>query len=156
MSHHQNSCTLKHDSRTFQVKFTCKKCKRKCFNVFCRIAKVKSILWIRRLVKGYVKQERLFCRSNHERNQQLLLSEGTTLSLEKAFNIPLAYESSISQTAVIQNRYMNSKTETPILKVSDNEVKKCYRCEKKSRGHVTIKIYARCIQAKFVVEQSLS
>ena len=38
-------------------------------------------------------------------------------------------ESAISQTAVIQSGYINNKSETQILKVSNKEVKKCYRCD---------------------------
>ena len=69
--------TPKYDSRTFQVQFTCKKCKRNCFNVCCRIEKVDRILWIRK--------DRLFCGINHKITQQRLLSESSTLTLEKSF-----------------------------------------------------------------------
>ena len=63
---------------------------------------------------------------NHERIQQRLLSEGSSPSLQKALDIALSLELAISQTAVIQSGYMNHKSETQILKVSDKEVKKCY------------------------------
>ena len=71
-------------------------------------------------------RDRLVSGINHERTQQRLLSEGSTLTLEKALGIALSLESAISQTAVIQSGYMNNKSETQILKVSDKEVKKCY------------------------------
>ena len=58
-----------------------------------------------------------------------MLSKGLTLALEKALDIALSLESAISKTTVIQGEYMYSKTETPILKVNNNEVKKCYRCD---------------------------
>ena len=74
-------------------------------------------------------RDRLVCGINHERTQQRLLSEGSTLTLEKALDIALSLESAISQTAVIQSGYMNNKSETQILKVSDKEVKKCYQCD---------------------------
>ena len=74
-------------------------------------------------------RDRLVCRINHERTQQCLLSEGSTLTLEKALGIALSLELAISQTALIQSGYMNNKSETQILKVSDKEVKKCYRCD---------------------------
>ena len=76
-----------------------------------------------------VLRERLVCGINHERTQQRLLSEGSTLTLEKALDIALSLESTISQTAVIQSGYMNNKSETQILKVSDKKVKKCYQCD---------------------------
>ena len=75
-------------------------------------------------------RDRLVCDINHERTQQRLLSKGSTLALEKALDIALSLESAISKTAVIQGEYMYSKTETPILKVNNNEVKKCYRCDR--------------------------
>ena len=53
--------------------------------------------------------------------------EGSTLTHEKALDIALLLESAINQTAVIQSGYMNNKSETQILKVSNKEVKKCYR-----------------------------
>ena len=75
-------------------------------------------------------RDRLVCGINHERTQQLrLLSEGSTLTLEKALDIALSLESAISQTSVIQGGYMNNKSETQILNVSDKEIKKCYRCD---------------------------
>ena len=55
--------------------------------------------------------------------------EGSTLTHEKALDIALLLESAINQTAVIQSGYMNNKSETQILKVSDKEVKKCYQCD---------------------------
>ena len=66
---------------------------------------------------------------NHERIQQRLLSEDSSPSLQKALDIALSLELAISQTALIQSGYMNHKSETQILKVSDKEVKKCYRCD---------------------------
>ena len=74
-------------------------------------------------------RDRLVCGINHERAQQRLLSEGSILTLEKTLDIALSLESAISQTAVIQSGYMNNKSETQILKVSDKEVKKCCRCD---------------------------
>ena len=74
-------------------------------------------------------RDRLVCGINHERTQQRLLSGGSTLPLEKALDIALSLKSAISQTSVIQGGYMNNKSETQILKVSDKEVKKCYRCD---------------------------
>ena len=56
-----------------------------------------------------------------------MLSEGSTLTLEKALDIALSLELAISQTAVIQSGYMNSKSETQVLKVSNKEVKKQYQ-----------------------------
>ena len=74
-------------------------------------------------------RDRLVCGINHERTQQRLLSEDSALTLEKALDIALSLESAISQTAVTQSRYLNNKSETQIVKVSDKEVKKCYRCD---------------------------
>ena len=74
-------------------------------------------------------RDRLVYSINHERTQQHLLSEGSTLPLEKALDIALSLESAISQTAVIQSGYMNNKSETQILRVSYKEVKKCYWCD---------------------------
>ena len=54
-----------------------------------------------------------------------MLSEDSTLSREKPLDIALSLESAISETAVIQSGYMNNKSETQILKVSDKEVQKC-------------------------------
>ena len=42
----------------------------------------------------------------------------------------MSLESPISQTVVIQSGYMNHKSETKILKVSNKEVKKCYQCDR--------------------------
>ena len=77
-----------------------------------------------------MRRDRLVCGINHERTQQPLLIEGSTLSLKKALDIALSLESAISQIGVIQSGCMNSKTETPILKVSNTEVKKSYRCDR--------------------------
>ena len=65
---------------------------------------------------GDMSRDRLVCGINHEKIQQCLLSE--------ALDIALSLESTISQTAVIQSGYMNHKSETQILKVSNKEVKK--------------------------------
>ena len=62
-------------------------------------------------------RDRLVCGINHERTQQRLLSEGSTLTLKKALDIALSLESAISQTAVIQSGYMNNKSETQILAI---------------------------------------
>ena len=51
---------------------------------------------------------RLVCGINHERNQQHLLHEGSTLYLEKALDIAFSLELAIYQTAVIQSGYMLS------------------------------------------------
>ena len=64
-----------------------------------------------------------------------MLSESSTLTLEKTLDIALSLESAISQTALIQSGYMNNTSETQILEVSDKEVKKCYRCD----GNHTVK-----------------
>ena len=56
-------------------------------------------------------RDRLVCGINDERTQQCLLSKGSTLTLEKAFDIALSVESAIIQTAVIQSGYMNNKSE---------------------------------------------
>ena len=114
----------KYDSQTFQVQFTCKKWKQKCFNVCCRIEKDDRILWIQRFIKQYVEGQVM-----HEWNQQYLLSEGSRLTLEKALDIALSLESVISQTAVIRSGNMNSITEKTIVKVSNIKVKKCYQCD---------------------------
>ena len=106
-------------------------------------------------------RDRLVCGINHERTQQLrLLSEGSTLTLEKALDIALSLESAISQTSVIQGGYMNNKSETQILKVSDKEIKKCYRCDgnhaAKSCPFINNKCFivtTKVIQAKFVVKR---
>ena len=42
-------------------------------------------------------------------------------------DIALLLESAIIQTAVIQSGYMNNKSETQIVKISNKEVKKCYQ-----------------------------
>ena len=55
--------------------------------------------------------------------------EGLTLLREKALDIALLLESAIIQTAVIQSGYMNNKSETQIVKISNKEVKKCYQCD---------------------------
>ena len=47
-------------------------------------------------------RDRLVCGINHEKNQQRLLSEGSSLSLEKALDIVLSLKSAISQTAVFK------------------------------------------------------
>ena len=75
-------------------------------------------------------RDRLVCGITHERTQKCLLSEGLAQTLEKALDIALSLEMDISQTAVIQSGYMNNKSETQILKVSDKEVKKCYHCDR--------------------------
>ena len=105
-------------------------------------------------------RDRLVCRIDHESNQQRLLSKGSTKTLEKVLDIALSLESVISQTAVIQSGYMNNKFETQILKVSDKEVKKCYRCDgnhaaKSSLSLIkSVFIVARkVIQANFVVKR---
>ena len=51
---------------------------------------------------------RLVCGINYERNQQHLLREVSTLSLEKALDVALSLELAIYQTAVIQSGYMLS------------------------------------------------
>ena len=103
---------------------------------------------------------RLVCGINHERTQQHFLSKGSTLTLEKALDIALSLESAISQTAVIQSGYMNNKSETQILKVSNKEVKKCYQCNSNHAAKSCPFIDKECffdttkiIQAKFVVKR---
>ena len=75
-------------------------------------------------------RDRLVCGINHERAQQCLFSEGSTLTLRKALDIALSLESAISQTVVIQSGYMNHKSEKQTLKVSNKEDKKCYQCDR--------------------------
>ena len=75
-------------------------------------------------------------------------------------DIALLLESAISQTAVIQSGYMNNKSETQILKVSNKEVKKCYQCDGNYAAkscHFIIKsvfiVTTKVIQGKFVIKR---
>ena len=81
----------------------------------------------------YMLRDRLVCGITHEKTQRLL-SEGSTQTVEKALDIALSLKLAISQTAVIQSGYINNKSETQILKVSNKEVKKCYRCDGNHAG----------------------
>ena len=79
---------------------------------------------------------------NHERTH--LLRVGSTPSLKKALDLALSSVSAISQTAVIQSRYMNNKSETQILKVSNKGVKKCYRCDRNHAARSSSFINKEC------------
>ena len=60
-----------------------------------------------------------------QRKTILLNSCGiTTYKLFKGLKVP-----AISQNAVIQSGFLNNKAERQILKVRDEEVKKCCRCD---------------------------
>ena len=48
--------------------------------------------------------DRLVCGVNHKRTQQRLLSEGASLTLQKALDIALLLESAIRQATAIHNR----------------------------------------------------
>ena len=77
---------------------------------------------------------RLVCGINHERNQQHLLHEGSTLYLEKALEIALSLELAIYQTVcvfvgihlptcIVLHGYLSlGKTSGPTMKAAGSEV----------------------------------
>ena len=76
-------------------------------------------------------RDRLVCGINHDRMQQRLLSEGSSLSLEKAIDISLSLESAIKQAAVIQSEF-NQPSEAVSKfeqKISRSQGTKCFRCD---------------------------
>ena len=122
MLHHQNSCP-----NMIAKRFKFNSCVR---NANKSVSMFVAELWKLTEYCEYGKslnmlRDRLVCGINHERAQQCLFSEGSTLTLRKALDIALSLESAISQTVVIQSGYMNHKSEKQILKVSNKEVKKC-------------------------------
>ena len=74
---------------------------------------------------------RLGCGINHERTQQYLLSDSSSLTLEKALDISLSLESAIIQDSVIENNAAENRRSKikSILKISEDEKSKCYRCD---------------------------
>ena len=76
-------------------------------------------------------RDQLVCGINHNRMQQRLLTEGASLSLEKAIDISLSLESAIKQAAVIQSECKPpsgavSKIEQKISRSHDTM---CFRCD---------------------------
>ena len=63
--------------------------------------------------------------------QQRLLSEGASLSLEKAIDISLSLESAIKQAAVIQSECKPPSEAVSKIeqKISRSEGTKCFRCD---------------------------
>ena len=51
----------------------------------------------------YMLRDQLVCRLKHERIQQRLLSEGDTLTIEKAIDVAQAMESAIKQSLLIRS-----------------------------------------------------
>ena len=105
-------------------------------------------------------RDRLFCGNNHERTQQCLLSEGLTQTktLKKAFDIALLLELAISQAAVFQSGYMNSKSETQILAIKKlRNAISVTEIIQPSHAFSSIKsvfiVTTKVIQAKFVVKR---
>ena len=75
-------------------------------------------------------QDRLVCGVNHDRTQQRLLSEGATLTLQKAMDVSLSLESAIKQSAIMQNESnaAESVSKTDTKTSPKNQYGKCYRC----------------------------
>ena len=73
-------------------------------------------------------RDRLVCGINHDRTQQRLLSEGASLSLEKAIDISLSLESAIKQAAVIQSECKPPSEAVSKIeqKISRSQVTKCF------------------------------
>ena len=76
-------------------------------------------------------RDRLVCGINHDRTQQRLLSEGASLSLEKAIDISLSLESAIKQAAVIQSECKPPSEAVSKIeqKISRSQGTKCFRCD---------------------------
>ena len=76
--------------------------------------------------------DRLVCGLNHKQIQQKLLSEGSTLTLEKALSTSTAVESAINQSSLSSQHQANpiNKEDPPnIFEISESKSEKpCYRC----------------------------
>ena len=74
----------------------------------------------------------LICGINNERNEQLLLSESSSLKLQKTLDIiTLWLQFTITQAAVIQDSNTENHRESEdklILKEVESKRKKCYNC----------------------------
>ena len=62
--------------------------------------------------------DRLVCGVNHNRTQQWLLSEGASLTLQKALDMALSLESAIWQVAAIQNKRQKENGHVHVFKVN--------------------------------------
>ena len=93
---------------------------------------------------------RLVCGVNHDRTQQRLLSEGATLTLQKAMDISLSLESAIKQSAIIQNESnaAESVSKTDTKTSPKNQYGKCYRCAGQHNPKVCSFIDKECFFCK--------
>ena len=73
--------------------------------------------------------DRLVCGINHDRTQQRLLSEGATLTLQKALDISLFLESAIEQSAIMHNDLRPKQEVVAKVEKKPNSTSKCYRCD---------------------------
>ena len=79
-------------------------------------------------------RDRLVCGVNHSHIQQKLLSEGSSLTLEKALSIAISVEAAIKQSLLINSHQQHAENSNElqqnVLKVnSENKPEKlCYRC----------------------------
>ena len=71
---------------------------------------------------------RLVCSVNHERMQQQLPSEGTSLTLQKALDIVLFLESAIQQAVAIQNEIQMENGHVNVFKVNKEKEFSCFHC----------------------------
>ena len=79
-------------------------------------------------------RNRLVCRIKHERMQQHLLSEGDSLTLQRALNIAHSMESAIHQASMMKSTYSNnSERLEDICKVNYLLNLKCFCCHGKHK-----------------------
>lgn len=91
-------------------------------------------------------RDRLVCGINHDRTQQRLLSEGATLTLQKALDISLSLESAIQQAAVMQHE--SQRDQMNAFKMSQKDNLSCYRCTGKHYPKVCPFINKECFFCK--------
>ena len=93
-------------------------------------------------------RDRLVCGINHDRTQQRLLSEGATLTLQKALDISLSLESAIQQSAIIHNDLRPKQEVVANVEKKPNSTSKCYRCDGQLSAKVCPFIEKQCFYCK--------
>ena len=77
------------------------------------------------IVLNHMLQDRFVCGVNHSQIQQKLLSEGSSLTLEKALSIAISVEAAIKQTLLINNyqehRQKSNESQENVLKVNSEQ-----------------------------------